>query len=68
MAAIVAVVGVRHGEPTSDLLVAVASRDVTQAMALVGPVLALPKTSGVGLAMALATALVAFPLYVDYLF
>ncbi len=54
-AAIEAVVGVRHGETTSDLLDAVASRDVTQAMALVGPVLALPKTSGVGLAMALAT-------------
>jgi DNA polymerase-3 subunit delta len=54
-AAIEAVVGVRHGETSSDLLDAVAARDVTQAVALVGPVLALPKTSGVGLAMALAT-------------
>ncbi len=54
-AAIEAVVGIRHGETSSDLLDAVASRNVTQAMALVGPVLALPKTSGVGLAMALAT-------------
>lgn len=49
------VVGVRHGETSSDLLDAVASRDVTKAVALVGPVLALPKTTGVGLAMALAT-------------
>jgi DNA polymerase-3 subunit delta len=54
-AAIEAVVGVRHGETSSDLLDAVAARNVTQAVALVGPVLALPKTSGVGLAMALAT-------------
>jgi DNA polymerase III subunit delta len=50
-----AVVGVRHGETSSDLLDAVAARDVTTAMALVGPVLALPKTTGVGLAMAFAT-------------
>ena len=54
-AAIEAVVGVRHGETSSDLLDAVASRDVSAALALVGPVLALPKTTGVGLAMALAT-------------
>ncbi|MDZ7629948.1 MAG: DNA polymerase III subunit delta [Gemmatimonadaceae bacterium] len=54
-AAIEAVVGVRHGETSSDLLDAVAARDVTQAVKLVGPVLALPKTTGVGLAMALAT-------------
>lgn len=49
------VVGVRHGETSSDLLDAVAAREVTKAVALVGPVLALPKTTGVGLAMALAT-------------
>jgi len=49
------VVGVRHGETSGDLLDAVAARDVTKALALVGPVLALPKTSGVSLAMALAT-------------
>ncbi len=54
-AAVEAVVGVRHGETSSDLLDAVAGRDVTQAVALVGPVLALPKTTGVGLAMALST-------------
>lgn len=50
-----AVVGVRHGETSSDLLDAVAARDVTKALALVAPVLALPKISGVSLAMALAT-------------
>ncbi len=50
-----AVVGIRHGETSSDLLDAVAGRDVTQAVALVGPVLALPKTTGVGIAMALST-------------
>lgn len=49
------VVGIRHGETSSDLLDAVAARDVSTAVALVGPVLALPKTSGVGIAMALAT-------------
>ena len=50
-----AVVGVRHGETQSDLLDAVAARDVTAALALVEPVLSLPKTTGVGVAMALAT-------------
>ena len=54
-AAIEAVVGIRHGETSSDLLNAVASRDVTLALALVAPVLALPKTTGVGLAIALTT-------------
>ena len=54
-AAIEAVVGIRHGETSSDLLDAVASRDVTLALALVAPVLALPKTTGVGLAIALTT-------------
>ena len=54
-AAIEAVVGIRHGETSSDLLDAVASRDVTLALALVVPVLALPKTTGVGLAIALTT-------------
>lgn len=54
-AAIEDVVGIRHGETSSDLLDAVAARDVSKAMTLVGPVLALPKTTGVGLAMALST-------------
>lgn len=54
-AAIEAVVGIRHGETSGDLLDAVASRDVTAALALVAPVLALPKTTGVGLTIALAT-------------
>ena len=54
-AAIEAVVGVRHGETSSDLLDAVAARDVSRALALVAPVLALPKTTGVGLTIALAT-------------
>jgi DNA polymerase-3 subunit delta len=49
------VVGIRHGETSSDLLDAVAARDVTAAVNLVAPVLALPKTTGVGLAMALST-------------
>ena len=54
-AAIEAVVGVRHGETSSDLLDAVAARDASLALALVSPVLALPKTTGVGLTIALAT-------------
>jgi DNA polymerase III subunit delta len=54
-AAVEAVVGIRHGETSSDLLDAIAARDVTLALALVEPVLALPKTTGVGLAMAIAT-------------
>lgn len=49
------VVGIRHGETSSDLLDAVASRDASAALALLGPVLALPKTTGVGLTMALTT-------------
>jgi DNA polymerase III subunit delta len=49
------VVGIRHGETSSDLLDAVAARDVSRALALVGPVLALPKTTGVGITIALAT-------------
>jgi DNA polymerase III subunit delta len=53
--AIEAVVGIRHGETQSDLLDAIAARDVSQALALVEPVLALPKVTGVGLAMAIAT-------------
>ncbi len=50
-----AVVGVRHGETSSDLLDAIAARDAGRALALVGPVLALPKTTAVGFTMALAT-------------
>jgi DNA polymerase III subunit delta len=53
--AIEAVVGVRHGETQSDLLDAVAARDTSTALALVSPVLGLPKTTAVGFAMALAT-------------
>jgi DNA polymerase III subunit delta len=53
--AISAVVGIRHGETQSDLLDAIAARDVSQALALVEPVLALPKVTGVGLTIALAT-------------
>ena len=54
-AAIEAVVGIRHGETSSDLLDAIAARDAGRALSLVGPVLALPKTTAVGFVMALAT-------------
>jgi DNA polymerase III subunit delta len=54
-AAIEAVVGVRHGETTSDLLDAVGARDVAAAVALVPPVLALPKVTGVGITISLTT-------------
>ena len=52
---VAAIVGVRRGEMMSDLLDAVADRDVRRALGLVSHVLSQPKTSGVQLAMALAT-------------
>ncbi|HYV98797.1 MAG TPA: DNA polymerase III subunit delta [Gemmatimonadaceae bacterium] len=49
-----AIVGVRHGETIDDLLDAVAARNGPRAIALVAPVLAQPKSSGVQLVMFLA--------------
>ncbi len=48
-----AIVGFREGDRTTDLFDAVAAKDVPGALALVGPVLAQPKTSAVSLIMAL---------------
>lgn len=53
------VVGVRRGETMADLLDAIGRRDVKRALALVGHVLAQPKTSAVLVVMALATQTVA---------
>jgi DNA polymerase-3 subunit delta len=53
------VVGVRRGETMSDLLDAIARRDVKRALGLVDHVLAQPKTSAVQVVMALATQTVA---------
>jgi len=49
------VVGIRHGETTSDLLDAIGARDASRALSLIGPVLALPKVTAVGFTMSLAT-------------
>lgn len=58
-AVIEAVVGVRHGETQSDLLDAVGLRDASRALALVGPVLALPKITAVGITIGLTTQVAA---------
>ena len=58
-AAVTAVVGVRRGETLGDFLDAVLRRDATRALALVEHVLALPKTTGVNVVMALAAHLLA---------
>lgn len=52
-AAVSAVVGVRPGETMGDFLDAVARRDAKTAIAMVGPVLEQPKSSGVTMIMAL---------------
>lgn len=52
--AVAAVVGVRRGETMGDLLDRVGERDVSGALALVGHVMAQPKTTAVGLVMALS--------------
>jgi DNA polymerase III subunit delta len=54
-----AILGVRRGETLGDLLDAVAGRDAANAVRLVGPVLAQPKTTGVQIVMLLATQTVA---------
>jgi DNA polymerase-3 subunit delta len=53
--AVSAVVGIRRGESVGDLLDAVASRDATQALALLPGVLQQPKTSAVSIVMNLTT-------------
>jgi len=58
-AAVSAVVGVRRGETLGDFLDAVLRRDTTQALSLVDHVLALPKTTGVNVVMALAAHMLA---------
>lgn len=55
---VAAIVGVSRGEMMADLLDAVAGRDLTRALGLVGHVLSQPKTSGVQLVMALTTQFV----------
>ena len=57
--AVVAVVGVRRGETQSDLLDAVADRNVALSLELVQHVLAQPKTTGVSIVMALSTQMLA---------
>jgi DNA polymerase III subunit delta len=52
--AVDAVTGVRRGETLGDLLDAVLQRDVRRAVALVGPVLALPKVEAVPVVLALS--------------
>jgi len=54
-----AVVGVRRGETHSDLLDAVADRNVSRALELIPHVLAQPKTTGVSIVMALSTQMLA---------
>ncbi len=54
-----AILGVRRGETLGDLLDAVAARDAANAVRLIGPVLAQPKTTGVQIVMFLATQTVA---------
>lgn len=53
--AVTAVVGVRRGETTSDLLDAVARHDAAAAITLVGHVLGQPKVTGVQIVMMLST-------------
>jgi DNA polymerase III subunit delta len=57
--AVAAIVGVRRGETQSDLLDAVADRNVGRALELVPHVLAQPKTTGVSIVMALSTQILA---------
>lgn len=59
IAAVEAVVGVRHGETLGDLLDAVARRDAAAALRLVGPVLSQPKNGLVPTVGALGTQLLA---------
>lgn len=58
-AAVAAVVGVTPGETLSDLLDAVADKDVRRALPLVSLILSQPKTTGVSVVMALSTQMLA---------
>jgi DNA polymerase-3 subunit delta len=53
--AVAAIVGVRRGESVSDLLDAIAAKDIRTALSLVTGVLQLPKTTAVSIVMALTT-------------
>jgi DNA polymerase-3 subunit delta len=54
-----AVVGVRRGETLGDLLDRIATRDAAGALEVLASVLALPKTTGVSVVMALTTQILA---------
>jgi DNA polymerase-3 subunit delta len=56
---VAAVVGVRRGETQSDLLDAVAERNVARALELIPHILAQPKTTAVSVVMALSTQMLA---------
>ena len=56
---VAAVVGIRRGETPSDLLDAVAERNVARAMELIPHILAQPKTTAVSVVMALSTQMLA---------
>ena len=56
---VAAVVGVRRGETQSDLLDAVAERNVARALELIPHILAQPKTTAVSIVMALSTQMLA---------
>lgn len=57
--AVAAIVGVRRGETQSDLLDAVADRNVSRSLELIPHVLAQPKTTAVSVVMALSTQMLA---------
>jgi DNA polymerase III subunit delta len=57
--AVAAIVGVRRGETQTDLLDAVADRNVSRALELIPHVLGQPKTTGVSVVMALSTQMLA---------
>ena len=56
---VAAVVGVRRGETQSDLLDAVAERNVARALELIPHILAQPKTTAVSVVMAMSTQMLA---------
>jgi DNA polymerase-3 subunit delta len=58
-AAVEAIVGIRRGETTSDLLDAVAAREVRTALGVLPHVLSLPKSGGVPIVIALTTQFLA---------
>lgn len=57
--AVAAIVGVRRGETQSDLLDAVADRNISRSLELIPHVLAQPKTTAVSVVMALSTQMLA---------